>query len=567
MNVPVQMPVAKPSVIQRLFPVVLLVLGIACLIVGAWLWFSQPAKPVSIEGNLRPVGFSLGLDDPDLLRIDRQGASTFWKGDGRTFPNGFAEGARRAWPGLEVAAGDPSMSPVKVIPSGGLYPYYRFSSFAEEISSFVHKGGSLICMGQPLGGVFRALPGSPEGVGWAEMGQDPKTAVGDVSPALDHPALSANDDAEWEAHFAGFFTSVPGGDTANVLLRDADTGRPVLIAYRYGAGLVIAGTLISDYAAGEERATPQETVLLRQLLSWAQAGGVEIPMFEPGGSAEMTYVFRKGQGADVDCRVELYNPWGKLEDSFSMPLPEDGSEVSSRYQAIGEEMGIWRMVTYRRDAQGKASGPVTSSWFSAGHAPVPNEPGRFRCTVTVPGPYLATGAKAAVGIYLWNDSATDMEVIVGGPVGKHTVRLAAGKEKTIRDEVPMEGLKTRVLEYRFYGGNGMELATVQRRIETGPPDRVFMTLKASGKPAGSSVVVSTLSVNPGRFEAECTLCLTGSGKVLWQEVQTMALSGAVEKKVEVPIPADASGRLVLEAVMTHDGREVARSWVEIDTER
>ena len=263
-----------------------LLLGLLSLAGAAYLWLGAPTRPISVEGGLRPVGFSLGLDDPAIMRVDRQGARAFWQGSARVMPNGFAAGVAEFWPDLQQPMPDATLVRIKVIPTGGLFPFYRSSTFAAEIEAFVRGGGSLILFGQPLGAMYRSLPGGLEAVGWAETVGQAKVGASQVQAIADHPTLAALTQGEFAAHFGGFFTKLPGTDQTQAILRDPAIGRPVAVAYRHGQGLVVATTLLSDAAALTSKLGRDQGVFLRELLVRAQAGGGSLPVYTPGDSVE-----------------------------------------------------------------------------------------------------------------------------------------------------------------------------------------------------------------------------------------------------------------------------------------
>lgn len=564
MSTVIQKPRRSPTI-----PIILAGLGL--MVAAAYLLLSAPAQPVQLEAGMRPIGFSLGLDDPHLVRLDREGVRAFWRGASCVLPNGFAGGIQAIWPDLERAAPDPTATPIKVIPSGGLYPYYRSSGFADEIASFVRNGGGLLCFGQPLGAAFRALPGSPEGVGWSELSLSPREAVGQAMTAGAHPVLTAISRPTFEAHYAGFLTRVPGTDQTEVLLRDTSTGRPVAAAYRHGRGFVLVTTLVSDAATFGGRLKREEKSFLDQLLLWARAGATRMPQYMPGDTVETTYSFAPGTKAVDEGYVEIYRPDGTIDLSFACPLPPDGGEELSKPLSIAEPRGIWRIMTYRRDADGQAAGPPRSAWFAVGSAPLPVSLTGFYGTICVPGGHLVQGSVAPVTVRLWNEGSLATEITYRGPSGKRTVKLAAGQERSIQEELVMDRAGTRELAYEFYGPAGDRLAVIKRQVTVGRPDRVFASLSAPAKVSRGQTALAQLhllSVNPGTFGADCWLHLVQNGQILWQEPRRLKLHGSYSTKeaIRVPIPAGARGRLVLEASLVQQGEELAKVWTEMEAE-
>lgn len=549
----------------RIPSIPLLLLGLLCLAGAAYLWLGAPTRPISVEGGLRPAGFSLGLDDPAIVRIDRQGARTFWRGPARIMPNGFAAGVAKLWPDLEQSMPDAALAPIKVIPTGGLFPFYRSGTFAAEIEAFVRGGGSLICFGQPLGTMYRSLPGGLEAVGWAETIGNAK-AASQVQAIADHPTLAALTQGEFAAHFGGFFTKLPGTDQTQAILRDPAIGRPVAVAYRHGRGLVVATTLLSDAAVLASKLDRDERVFLRELLVWAQAGGDSLPAYMPGDIAEMNYRLAPGDGGASDGFVELTRPDGSTE-SFACPLPEGEGQGVSQPLTISEPRGIWRVVSYRRGTMSQPVGPAGSAWFVVGHTPETISGGKLFFTVTVPGPYLATGSVAPILIHFWNDVAVDSEVTYTGPAGKRTVKLSAGQKRVIREEVGLDKPGITSLDYQFFGSNGERLGQIKRRVEVGRPDRVFLALTEVKSTASGQVVrlnLQILSTNPGSYKADCWLRLVHNGKILWQEPRRVEVAGSFARaeEIRIPLPSGEKGRFVLEATLAHDRQELARAWTE-----
>lgn len=550
--------------------IILLLLGLMSLSGAAALRFLAPAGPSAIEAGDRPIAFSLGLDSPDVRRADRQSVRAFWRSGACVLPNGFAGGVGNFWPDLERAAPDPTLARVKVIPSGGLYPYYRSSSFAEEIAAFVRDGGSLVCFGQPLGAMYGALPGAPQGVGWAEVAAAAKESVGQVQVGSDHPVLAAMSRPEFEMHFAGFFTKIPGTDMTEVILRDAVTARPVVVAYRHGRGLVVATTLLSDAATLAGRLRNEEQTFLAELLTWARAGG-NVWRYAPGDQVAALYKFKPGQTKASEGFVEIYRPDGTLDQSFACALEDDGAPEPSKPFDVTEPRGIWRIVTYGRDSAGQAAGPASSTWLAVGRAPATTVSDGFRGTVCVPGAYLVTGAVLPINVYMWNDASTPTEITYRGPAGKRTVKLAAGQSRILVDEVVLDKPGTRSLDYEFYGSTGEKLGQIKRRVVAGEPDRVFAGVSGPTHAKAGQVAQFTLQVlatNPGGYNADCWLRLVHNGRVLWQEPRRLKLNGAYSARetIKVPVPRGEHGRLVLEATLAWDGKPLAEAWAEMEVE-
>ncbi|MCL6614066.1 MAG: hypothetical protein K6U03_05555, partial [Firmicutes bacterium] len=274
-----------------------------------------------------------------------------------------------------------------------------------------------------------------------------------------------------------------------------------------------------------------------------------------------------GTGTAGDGCARFIRPDGAMEE-LELPLPADGGSETRRPYQIAEPHGIWRIDSYLRDGNGRAAGPIVTSWFVVGRAPAPPEADDLYCTVTLPGTYLVRGSIVPVMVRLWNDGEKTSEITYRGPAGKNTVKLAPGQARTIREEINLDKMGT-TLVYEFYGPTGERLATVRRRLQVGEPDRVFASISPARKEAAAGQVVtlslSILSVNPGTYQADCWLRLVHNGKILWQEPRQLELAGAYSRTetIKVPLPPGESGRLVLEATLAYEGHELARAWTEL----
>lgn len=553
---------------QRSLPLAVSILliagGVALLTLAAFFYLRGSSRPVAVEGGAQPLAFSLGLDDPDCRHGDRQAVRDFWKNGTSVLPNGFAVGVNRLWPELDREAANPAYARVKIIPSAGLYPYYRSSTFAAEIEAFVRGGGSLICFGQPLGAMYRSLPGSPVGVGWAEMGWRVREVTGEAAVPVDHPAL-AGLGPRFKMDVSGFFTTVPGGQS-QVLLKDAATGQPVLIAYRYGKGFVVATTSVCDVATLASDPSREEMKLMLAVLSWARSGGAELARAGLSETANVSLQLLPGTGEVADGFVEMYGPDGRLQNKTQVARPLEGSDLVTAALNPGGEPGLWRLVAYRRDSAGQPAGPSSVTWLSVGPATVePPDPQRFYGTVTLPGAFAPNDAVIPVSVHLWNNSPVATEVTYRGPAGTNTAKLTPGKHRIIIEDVAVGQNRALNLQYEFYGPNGERLAIIRRKVNTDIPDRVFLNIdkpKAVTPGQVTNVSLQALAVGPGVLPVTGEVRLVHNGAVLWQEACEMKLNGAysVSRQFRVPVPAGAKGRLVFEARLFYQGSELAHTW-------
>lgn len=152
---------------------------------------------------------------------------------------------------------------VLIIGSAGLEGN-RSQLFKNQLASFVSNGGTLICLTQPYGADFWALPGNIGGYGWDE---DQSCQSNSVYINQLSPVFASQTQALLNVCVDGYFTSYPAN--TQILLKRAINGMPALIQYQYGSGTVIAGTMYSDWAYGEAQMSTTEGQLIRDMVLYA----------------------------------------------------------------------------------------------------------------------------------------------------------------------------------------------------------------------------------------------------------------------------------------------------------
>ena len=155
-----------------------------------------------------------------------------------------------------------------IVPSGGLSSLHDPERFRMALGRFVEEGGMLFIFSQRFGKDYALFPLSPgdsiRGYGWLE-GQSslPRSAA----LAMRHPAFAGLMASRPNLNIDGVFTAYPRN--GKPLLRNSVSGQPVMLAYKYGRGSVIASTLFTDWAYLHLRATWDEITLFSKLLKWA----------------------------------------------------------------------------------------------------------------------------------------------------------------------------------------------------------------------------------------------------------------------------------------------------------
>src|SRR3972149_3305941 len=155
-----------------------------------------------------------------------------------------------------------------IIPSGGLSHLNDPERVRMGLGRFVEEGGMLFIFSQRFGKDYALFPLSPggsiQGYGWLE-GQSslPRSAT----LAMRHPAVTGLTASRSNLNIDGVFTAYPRN--GKPLLRNSVSGQPVMLAYKYGRGSVIASALFTDWAYLHLRATWDEITLFSKLLKWA----------------------------------------------------------------------------------------------------------------------------------------------------------------------------------------------------------------------------------------------------------------------------------------------------------
>ena len=133
-----------------------------------------------------------------------------------------------------------------ILASGGLSDLA--SGDSGRINKFVQAGGTIFTFAQPSGGDYSLLPGDIEAIGWDENEYTNNASAEIVNW---HPMFSKLNKTTANLSSDGYFTKVP--ENATVLARNNQrNGQPIIVSYPYGNGQVIATTLYTDYAYGDD---------------------------------------------------------------------------------------------------------------------------------------------------------------------------------------------------------------------------------------------------------------------------------------------------------------------------
>ena len=175
---------------------------------------------------------------------------------------------------------------ILILPTGSLYGLRSDSMEHQALQGFVEQGGVVVCMTQPYGDDFSALPvPAGETLEAAGFKQDLSCFSGSAYPTMDHPILSGITSNSVTAGFDGFFRTIPSG--ATILLRRTISGEPCMILYPVGQGYVVASTLYEDWGYANGQSTADGRSLVANIIAWAKNPDLVIPTtnLSSGGSA------------------------------------------------------------------------------------------------------------------------------------------------------------------------------------------------------------------------------------------------------------------------------------------
>ncbi len=291
---------------------------------------------------------------------------------------------------------DPRDYPVLIVPSGGLFNLETSVSIRQNLEKYVEDGGKLIVFSQQRGADFNILPGGEvDGQGWVE---DQSCFWRSAGMTVFYPILSGqspqlhfgSSDLTLDIAIDGYFTKVPSNSL--VLLNRVKNNMPAMILYEYGKGMVLAGTLHSDYASmGRMLLTKAETALLRDMISWALSEEpietygfsedaeltVSLPFRNPVAFSPSWIRFNRGDTVSITVNVtnygnetankvsfviiDPYYNYDYVNVSVSIP-PHESSIVDLNYTTTNSsEPGVW-MVLYTLYNE---TGKVWSAYYGA----------------------------------------------------------------------------------------------------------------------------------------------------------------------------------------------------------
>jgi len=244
--------------------------------------------------------------------------------------------------------------PVIIIPSAGLSNLESSESLVRNLATYVEHGGNLIVFSQPRADEWSALPGPIDAIGYS---QDMSCFRGGASLNMSHPVLSSEERAYSDVHMDGFFVNYPP-ETQELLIRKANN-QPAVIAYPYGAGMVIATDMYPDYAYWTGQYSTDELHYVRDMITWALQPS-DLREYSPGDTdPDFTFTLELPANAAADAvtaHVMVLDPDRAavlVDDYFPAYLSPGGALlVSVVLPELPNKLGIWHVAYELVDADG-----------------------------------------------------------------------------------------------------------------------------------------------------------------------------------------------------------------------
>ncbi|GEM_PF-6090400 len=319
-----------------------------------------------------------------------------------------------------------------VFPTGALYGEDGNLALKYSLEEYVRNGGTVLVFTQQHGRDYSVLPTPSDlplyAYGWRE---DQSCLFASAYLSADHPALSSLRHKVALISLDGYFERLP--NNAVSLLKRTKNSYPVLAYYKYGNGYVILTSMYEDWGYIHGGSTRQGRSLIRDLITWAKAPDMEIPVYT---------LPEQSEGGSVDVSLNL-----EVEDSTSLPaskvkllwltpdrsrvvyeeekevnLPPGGSTtlpVSHTFDASeipDSDLGIWHLDYQLYDSDGNLIQPERET-----------PTGRFAFRRSVEGNFNPSA------VQIW--ATTDEEVYFYGSEVLFKIHIKNNKDESITGEL------------------------------------------------------------------------------------------------------------------------------------
>lgn len=255
--------------------------------------------------------------------------------------------------------------------ASGVLPGPKSSDFIRErLETYLDAGGTVIVFSQSNGSDYSVLPVPQEpdkafrrvsGCGYKE-----DQSLFTDATCIDkwHQILAGQDRNTQTLHINGYFTNFPS--TSTVLLRKKANGQPVMIMYPYGQGFVVVTSLYSEFTDGSKQPSPEEVVLICDLISWAKKPA-KLAEVKLGEKVSLSIsVSNRTTHVAASIKLLVYNPGRSTlvsqQDAKKSISPGSSTQTSMGYSApLTAPPGIYHVDYQLYDKKGMMIQPTAET--------------------------------------------------------------------------------------------------------------------------------------------------------------------------------------------------------------
>lgn len=320
-----------------------------------------------------------------------------------------------------VGAADRDFNDLKVliIPSAGLRGLENSSIFKERLAYFVQNGGTVICMTQPKGEEWQALPvpagDALEGYGW----EQDQSCFNNACYISNYDVVCAGQaSVNFTGNADGYISQWP--DSAKVILSRTKNCMPDLIKYSYGDGQVMVSGLYSDWGYGHGTATPAEFALLWDMVAWAKDANKIIPEYKPNTAITLPVkiINNCSQEASI-VRLYIVKPQRIGVDSIEITQTIiSGDSATINWTSPGKgNLGIW-LINYSlvaRDSNGNkkvVQTEVDGERFAVSNNIASTNQTAITHSITSTSENFAVGGGGKFTYHVWNNTDQERTITV-----------------------------------------------------------------------------------------------------------------------------------------------------------
>jgi len=303
--------------------------------------------------------------------------------------------------------------PVFILPSASLFSLDNSYLFKKRLETYVENGGTVLVFSQQHGDDYTILPRGDElsGYGWSE---DISCNFRSAAIASYAHLFSGQEDVVFDLNIDGFFTRIP--DDSSVYLSRIRDGTPCLFSYPFGDGKVIVSTCYLDFAHQQGSSTPDEHVLLRDLVEWSVYGSV--PSFFPDTPLSLPVELTNDSSESASrALISILNPKKEIIDILEVKINLDPHETKGVTLDVGPLpfLGYYTIEYLLMDDSYNPlfmvgnSSPFVISSFSGDEQGCSYLP-ELGFALTSEREYYPCGSEAEFTFHIWNRSQQDRTI-------------------------------------------------------------------------------------------------------------------------------------------------------------